>query len=150
MTCITVQRRWPGGIGFLLCCILCGCVPAPPGPAEVYLRYNQAVIDGLSFQQEHTFFSVHKQELVENSLQAMMQQMQKDRDSVIAVYMAFAKSVAKCRQLNLLSEEIHGRFAIVIFSQKEICGSELTGDEKQIIHLIKEDGWKIDDIEIQI
>jgi hypothetical protein len=148
---LTVGRgNLPRGIFFLLLCALWGCQPASPGPAQVYLRYNQAVIDGLNFEQEHNFFSSNKQERVEKSLQAMMQQMQKDRDSVIAVYMAFAKSVAKCRQINLLSEEINGRYAIVIFSQKEVCGSELTGDEKQIIHFVKEDGWKIDDIEIQI
>ncbi|MCP5326011.1 MAG: hypothetical protein H7A09_06760 [Oceanospirillaceae bacterium] len=138
---------------FLCLCLaglLTACQKTEESPAQIYLRYHQAEIEGLDFARETLFFSAHKQAEVEKSLQAMMQQMQKDRESVIALTQAFSKSVAKCREITLQSEEINGRFAIVVFAQKDICGSELTGDEKQIIHFVKENGWKIDDIEIQI
>ena len=79
-----------------------------------------------------------------------IKQMNKSRDEVIAVYLEFSKGLAKCKEILLVSEVIQTDKALLEFSQKDICGNESTSKEKQVVKMVKEGGWKIDDIVISL
>jgi len=79
-----------------------------------------------------------------------MKQMGKSRDEVIVVYLEVSRKVAKCKEITLANEVIEVNTAFLEYSQKDICGNESTSQEKQLIRMIKEDDWKIDDIEISL
>jgi len=79
-----------------------------------------------------------------------MKQMNKSRDEVIVVYLEFSKGLAKCKEILPVSEVIETEKASLEFSQKDICGNESTSTEKQIVKMVKEGGWKIDDVVISL
>ncbi len=76
--------------------------------------------------------------------------MEKSREEVIEFYTNFSREHAKCKELILTSEVINGDLAKLEYSQKDICGNETSSHEKQLIRMINESGWKIDEIEISL
>lgn len=123
---------------------------AEKSPNQVYIEYNSKVIAGISFDDEKGYFSRRKQQEVESKMPQYMKQMNKSRDEVIAVYLEFSKGLAKCKEILLVSEVIQTDKALLEFSQKDICGNESTSKEKQVVKMVKEGGWKIDDIVISL
>jgi len=119
-------------------------------PSQIYSEYNSRVIEGISFVEDKAYFSKRKQQEVENKMPQYMEQMNKTRDEVIEIYMEVSREVAKCKEIVLSKEVIEGETALLVYSQKDICGNESTSEEKQTIRMIQEDGWKIDDIEISL
>jgi hypothetical protein len=79
-----------------------------------------------------------------------METMKKSRDEVLKVYLDFWKGSAKCKEISLVKEVVDRNTAVLEYSQNDICGNESTSQEKQIIKMINEGGWKIDDIVISI
>ncbi len=79
-----------------------------------------------------------------------MNQMNKSRDEVIEFYLKFSREMAKCKELTLAKEVIEADTTFLEYSQKDICGNESASQEKQMITMTNEDGWKIDDIEISL
>ena len=126
-----------------------GC-SAEKSPGQVYIEYNSKVIAGISFDDEKNYFSKRKQEEVESKMPQYMKQMNKSRDEVIAVYLELSKSVAECKEISLVSEVIETDTASLEFSQKDICGNESTSTERQVVKMVQEDGWKIDDVVISL
>jgi len=123
---------------------------AEKSPNQVYIEYNSKVIAGISFDDEKGYFSRRKQQEVESKMPQYIKQMNKSRDEVIAVYLEFSKGLAKCKEILLVSEVIQTDKALLEFSQKDICGNESTSKEKQVVKMVKEGGWKIDDIVISL
>ncbi|MBV1909791.1 MAG: hypothetical protein KUG78_10755 [Kangiellaceae bacterium] len=133
----------------LLASLLFSC-SVEKSPSQVYIEYNSRVIAGLSFDDEKVYFSKRKQQKVESKMPQYMKQMTKSRNEVIAVYLEFSKSLAKCKEISLVSEVIETKKASLEFSQKDICGNESTSTEKQVVKMVKEGGWKIDDVVISL
>ena len=133
----------------LLASLLFSC-SLEKSPSQVYIEYNSRVIAGLSFDDEKVYFSKRKQQEVESKMPQYMKQMTKSRNEVIAVYLEFSKSLAKCKEISLVSEVIETKKASLEFSQKDICGNESTSTEKQVVKMVKEGGWKIDDVVISL
>ncbi len=133
----------------IVAAVLIGCSEGK-SPSQVYDEYNSRVINGISYADDKAYYSTRKQEEIASSFPRYMQQMDKTRDEVIAFYLTFAQEVAKCKRISLVHEVITGDVADLEYSQKDICGNESTTQEKQKIRMIKEDGWKIDDIEISL
>ena len=133
----------------LLASLLFSC-SVEKSPSQVYIEYNSRVIAGLSFDDEKVYFSKRKQQEVESKMPQYMKQMTKSRNEVIAVYLEFSKSLAKCKEISLVSEVIETKKASLEFSQKDICGNESTSTEKQVVKMVKEGGWKIDDVVISL
>ncbi len=129
--------------------VLTACTPDKP-PSQIYEEYNAKVIQGIDFDDEKTYFTKRKQEEVEAKMPQYMASMNKTREEVIKVYLAFSRGLAKCKEIALLKEEITGNTATLEYAQKDICGNESTSQEKQSIRMINEDGWKIDDVVVSI
>ena len=129
--------------------LLFGC-STEKSPSLVYIEYNSRVIAGISFGDEKKYFSKRKQQEVESKMPQYMKQMNKSRDEVIAIYLEFSKGLAKCKEISLVSEIIETNKASLEFSQKDICGNESTSTAKQLVKMVKESGWKIDNVVISI
>jgi len=129
--------------------LLFGC-STEKSPSLVYIEYNSKIIVGISFDDENDYFSKRKQQEVELKMPQYMKQMNKSRDEVIAIYLEFSKGLAKCKEISLVSEIIETNKASLEFSQKDICGNESTSTAKQLVKMVKEGGWKIDNVVISI
>ena len=129
--------------------VLSACTPDKP-PSQIYEEYNSRVIQGIDFDDEKAYFTKRKQEEVEAKMPQYMESMNKTRVEVIKVYLDFSRGLAKCKEIDLVKEEITGNTATLEYSQKDICGNESTSQEKQSIRMINENGWKIDDVVVSI
>jgi len=119
-------------------------------PSQVYDEYNSKVIDGIKFNDDKAYYSKRKQAEVESKFPEYMKNMDKSREEVIESYLDFWRELAKCKELELVSEVIDGDGAILKYSQTDICGNATDREEEQLIRMINEDGWKIDDVVISI
>ena len=133
----------------LIISLLIGCA-AEKSPSQIYSEYNTKVIDGISYVEDKAYYTKRKQEEVESKIPQYMKQMDKSRDEVIEFYLKFSREVAKCKEITLVNKVIEADTAFLEYSQKDICGNESTSQEKQMIRMINEDGWKIDDVEISL
>ena len=133
----------------LVILFLGGC-SAEKSPSQVYNEYNSKVINGIGYDEDKAYYSKRKQEEVESQLPQYMEQMNKSRDEVIELYLSFSREVAKCKEITLVKEVIEGDTALLEYSQKDICGNESPSPEKQDVRMVKEGGWKIDDVEISL
>ena len=133
----------------LIISLLIGCA-AEKSPSQIYSEYNSKVIDGISYVEDKAYYTKRKQEEVESKTPQYMKQMDKSRDEVIEFYLKFSREVAKCKEITLVNKVIEADTAFLEYSQKDICGNESTSQEKQMIRMINEDGWKIDDVEISL
>jgi hypothetical protein len=79
-----------------------------------------------------------------------MAQMKKSKEEVIEFYQEFSQSVAKCKSIKLLEEKNSNESVVLVYSQTDICGNESTGNEKQTVKMINENGWKIASVEVGI
>ena len=129
--------------------LLIGC-SSEKTPGQVYDEYNSKVINGINFNDDKAYYSKRKQAEVESKFPEYMESMDKSREEVIEVYLNFSRELAKCKELKLVSEDIYGEKAFLKYSQKDICGNATDREEKQLIRMINEGGWKIDDIEISL
>jgi len=129
--------------------LLWGCA-AEKTPNQIYTESNSRVINGMTFSDEKTYYTQRKQDEVESRFPQYMKKMGKTRAEVIDFYSRFSRELAKCKALSLVRETINGSTAELEYAQKDICGNESNTSEKQVIRMIFEDGWKIDDVEISV
>ncbi len=129
--------------------LLIGCA-AEQTPSQVYDEYNARVIGGMPFEDEKAYYTKRKQDEVESRFPEYMKKMEKTREEVIAFYLEFSREHAKCKELRLVREAIDDGMAELEYAQTDICGNKPTTQEKQLIRMVNEGGWKIDDIEISL
>ena len=129
--------------------LLIGC-SSEKTPSQVYDEYNSKVINRININDDKAYYSKRKQDEVESKFPEYMKKMDKSREEVIEFYLNFSRELAKCKELKLVSEVIIGEGAILKYSQKDICGNATDTEERQLIRMINEGGWKIDDIEISL
>jgi|GEM_PF-1175267 len=128
---------------------LSGC-GAAEDPNQIYLDYNNRVIQGLPFVEETIFFTERKLAEIKSSFPRYMVQMKKSEEEVIKFYSSFSQSVAKCKEITLADKIQTESSATLTYTQRDICGNGNGGMEKQVVSMIKENGWKIDSVEISL
>ncbi|MBB1440187.1 hypothetical protein H5202_16195 [Shewanella sp. SG41-4] len=128
---------------------LIGC-SSEESPSQVYEEYNIKVLNSISYEDDKAYYSKRKQEETESKFPQYLKQMGKSRDEVIEFYLNVSSEVARCKKITLASEVIDANTATLEYSQKDICGNQSSAEEKQIIKMINEGGWKIDDVEISL
>lgn len=135
---------------FLSCLTMFSGCQESGSPSSIYEEYNGRVIEGISFEEERQYFSNSKLAEVEGSIQKYMAQMQKSRNEVIKFYLDFSHSVAKCKRIKLLKEEISAHDAVLTYAQVDTCGNHSEGKAAQTMRMVNENGWKIASIEISL
>jgi len=118
---------------------------------ETYRAYNDEIIDGAGYDVEKTFYTERKQVEVEEQIPFYMERMGKEREEVLAMYTQFSQDEARCNDLELIEERVDGDNAYLEYAQTNTCGEEPRPAGKQKIRLQKTgDGWKIDELEIEL
>ena len=128
--------------------LLAGC-SEPELPSQFYERYNQKVIDGISFAEDAAHFSAGKRAQVEARLAALPAGEQ-GREQMIAAYLQFSREVARCKALQLQSQQVEEQRAELVYAQTDRCGKAAAEAETHKVTLVWEDGWKIDAVEIAL
>ncbi|NMY41550.1 MULTISPECIES: hypothetical protein [Pseudomonadaceae] len=128
--------------------LLVGCAE-PESPSQFYERYNQRVIDGISFADDAAHFSARKRAQVEARLAALPAG-ESGREQMIASYLQFSREVARCKTLQLQSQQVQEQRAELLYAQTDSCGKAVAEPEKHKVILVWEDGWKIDEVEIAL
>jgi len=128
--------------------LLVGCAE-PESPSQFYERYNQRVIDGISFADDAAHFSARKRAQVEARLAALPAG-ESGREQMIASYLQFSREVARCKTLQLQSQQVQEQRAELLYAQTDSCGKAAAEPEKHKVILVWEDGWKIDEVEIAL
>jgi hypothetical protein len=126
--------------------LLAGC-SEPELPSQFYERYNQKVIDGISFAEDAAHFSAAKRAQVEARLAASGEQ---GREQMISAYLQFSREVARCKALQLQSHQVEEQRAELVYAQTDRCGKAAAEAEMHKVTLVWEDGWKIDAVEIAL
>lgn len=135
--------------GLYLCVLaLAGCDNSQD-PNAFYTAYYKKSAEGIAtLDEDAKHFSARKRDEVEQKFPAMMQGMNKSWEEVAQIYLQMSKAVAKCKNIELESEKTVGDIAVLVYRQTDVCGNVSQGPEKQKIRLVKEGGWKIDQVEI--
>ena len=121
---------------------------APQSPADFYLYYHARSAAGMSFEEELSFHSSRAIADVESKVESMMERTGKSRDELEALYLELSKGGAKCTALTLTDERIDGNTAHLEFDTENTCPAVQSDISKHRVKLVKEDGWKLDEVEI--
>lgn len=123
----------------------------PESPSSFYERYNRNLIAGMnSFKEEASYYSAKKQLAVIEEIPAIAARLNKKPEEAIRFYLHLSRAIAMCKKLELVSEDIQGNAAYLVYKQTDICGNAGTVLEMQKVRLVNEKGWKIDDVEISL
>ena len=121
---------------------------APQSPVDFYLYYHARSAAGMSFAEDVGFHSSRAIADVESKVESMMERSGKSRDELEAFYLELSQGMARCTALTLTDERIEGNTAYLEFDTENTCPSEQSDVSKHRIKLVKEDGWKLDEVEI--
>ena len=129
--------------------VLIGCT-TDRSPSQVYHEYNSKVIDGITFDEEKTYYSKRKLQEIESKMPQYMAQMEMSREEVIKNSLKLYRDVVRCKEIKLIKETISGEVSILEYAQRDICGNTSTIQENQVVRMVKENGWKLDNVEIYL
>ena len=137
--------------------VACGKPPEAPigtstaaaiqSPVDFYLYYHERSAAGMSFEEDVSFHSSRAIADIERKVEAMMQRTGKSRDELEALYLELFQGAAQCTALALAGERTEGNTAYLEFDTENTCPSD-ESDVKHRVKLVKEDGWKVDEVEI--
>ncbi len=134
----------------LLLPVLAGC-QRQEAPNVFYERYYQQSAAGIaSLEEEARFHSARKHAEVERRIPAMMALMNKSREEVARIELDMSGTLARCKQIELAEQSVSGNVAELTYRQKDVCGGASTAPQTQKVHLVNEDGWKIDRVEVRL
>lgn len=131
----------------LLFLTACDTLDSPRLTYERYVENEKAGIT--SFDEFINSYSERKQEEIELSIvEAVEKNPEKNKESVKSNSLKIFQRFAKCKKLEFLSEEINGKKATVTYKSTDNCSgrNDIT---TEIIFMINENGWKIDEIDIK-
>jgi hypothetical protein len=121
---------------------------APQSPVDFYLYYHARSAAGMSFEEDVSFHSSRAIADVERKVESMMERSGKSRDELEALYLELFQGMAQCTALTLTDERIEGNMAYLEFDTENTCPSEQSDISKHRVRLVKEEGWKLDEVEI--
>jgi len=135
---------------FVFVISIAGC-SSSKSPSKIYEEYTQQMKAGMTFEEEQTFYTKRKQEELEAQILRSMKQMNQSREEVIQLFQSFSQAAMECKEIALVEKKIEGGKAFLQYHQKDTCGNASGADiGKQTIRMINENGWKIDDIKIDL
>jgi hypothetical protein len=115
-------------------------------PISVYEDYYSKLKKGMSFNEEKAYFSSHKIGVFEQSLPIIMKELNKNRADAIAFYSYLAQSTAECNDMQLLDAKQIKESVKLVYSQINVCEKQQGIDNRLLVEMVKENGWKIHNI----
>ena len=135
-------------IASILFLLLIGCNRSE-SPRGVYDRFVQLEISGITAEQFMSAYSQRKQVGIEAAINELMEKDGWSRAQVLEKTLPLFQSIAKCKNLNFLNEEINGKKATLSYKSTDDCTEGEINIKKEVIYMVYENGWKIDDNDIQ-
>lgn len=127
--------------------LILGCSQSD-SPKEIYDKYVQMEVSGITVEQFISSYSKRKQEEIEGAVRDTMKKNGLNRKQTIETYLPIFQRFAKCKTLVFLDQKIDGNKAIISYKSTDDCTGEVN-IKKEIIYMVNEDGWKIDDNDIE-
>ena len=110
------------------------------GAADYYQRYLETVRIGRSFEQDAAFFAADRRAEVDRVLEARGD----DAADLRAQYLAMTEEAARCMRHSLIDEQELASGVRLVFGVEDTCGLFPAGATiRDVIELVREDGWKI-------
>jgi len=135
-------------IASILFFLLVGCNRSE-SPRGVYDRYVQLEVSGITAEQFMSAYSQRKQLDIEVAINELMEKNGWSHDQVLERVLPIFQSIAKCKNLNFLNEDINGKKATLSYKSTDDCTKGEINIKKEVIYMVYENGWKIDDNDIQ-
>ena len=118
-------------------------------PKETYDSYVQMEMSGITFEQFMASYSKRKQVEIEGAVKETMEKNGLDREQTIEKLLPLLQNFAKCKSLEFLDEKIDGDKATVSYKSTDDCVKGEINIKKEVIYMVNEGGWKIDNNDIQ-
>ena len=134
----------------ILFSLMIGCTHSE-SPRGVYDRYVQLEISGITIEQFMSAYSQRKQLDIEASVKELMEKNgpRFSREQIIERALSMMQTIAKCKDLEFLNEDIDGNKATLSYKSTDDCVEGTINIKKEVIYMVYENGWKIDDNDIQ-
>lgn len=116
-------------------------------PQAAYAAYHRGIVDGISYEQEASWYSARNREVVESRIDALMERTNRSRDEVLAYYLSFTREYARCVDIELMEVSVEGLHAELLYQQTNHCDSSEAMPQR-LIYMVNENGWKIDKMEL--
>jgi len=123
-----------------------GCADSPSA-AHQKIMSHEAVVE--SFEALKASYSKRKQAQMDADLSGQAKTSGKSKEEIAAASLKLFKHFARCKNLKLLSEVVAGDKAVLTYENSDTCFSEEPNVNREIVHMVNESGWKIDEIEIE-
>lgn len=144
---LTLICSWfPWLLAFCAALQLVAC-SAGDTPQAAYAAYNRGIVDGISYEQEASWYSARNREVVEARIDALMERTNRSRDEVLAYYLSFTREYARCVDIELIQANVEGAQAELLYRQTNHCDSSEAMPQRKV-QMIDENGWKIDQMEL--
>lgn len=128
--------------------LLSACGQQSQSPSDVYLAYHERAAQGMSFDEESSYFSARQRAGLDEKIASMMERTGKSHDEITSLYLDVSRDTAKCSTLSLVEERIEGDNAYLVFDATGSCPDTATSDSRHEVKLVQEGGWKFDEVEI--
>ena len=128
-------------------CVLFACSKPGETPAEVYLDYHARSAEGMTFEEDITYYSAATLATVEDRIASLVERSGRTREEAIELYLDLSQAGAKCSRLELVEERIDGATAELVFNASSTC-PDASSPSQQKVTLVLEGGWKLEDVEI--
>lgn len=129
---------------------LVGCERSPEPrnatPDETYREYYQRVIKGINYEDGKRYHSKAFTQKLETRIKTAQQSSSNSYENFMTIYFKRQQSSAKCNEITLVSERIDGEVVELVYNNESTCENNKIVDTDEIIRMVNEDGWKIDDI----
>jgi hypothetical protein len=125
-----------------------GCSPPAKSPSEIYLEYQTRSAEGLTFDEDMSYWSSARVETVDEKIVALATRMEKSREEAVEFYLDLSKRTAACSEFELLEERVEDREAYLELLARDICQPDLVDPSTHKVKLVLERSWKIDDVEV--
>jgi hypothetical protein len=130
----------------LLVLIVAGCSETP---AETHRRITSQEATVSTFEELKASYSKRKQAQMDSELSSQAQLSGKSKEQIMAASLKLFRRFADCKRLKLVGEEVNGSRAILTYENSDTCFSKEPNVNREIVHMVNENGWKIDEIEIK-
>ena len=128
--------------------LILGCSQSE-SPKEIYDRYVQMEMSGITVEQFMASYSKRKQVEIEGAVKEAMKKNGLDREQTIENLLPLLQNFSKCKSLEFLDEKIDGDKATVSYKSTDDCVKGEINIKKEVIYMVNEGGWKIDNNDIQ-
>jgi hypothetical protein len=103
----------------------------------------------MTIEQFLSSYTQRKQLEIDKEISRLMNNNEWSRDEVFKMVARSFKAFAKCKNLELIKEDINGKSAVLSYKSTDDCQEGKVNIKKEVIYMQYESGWKIDDNDIQ-